>query len=74
MKKPMLELKLLRKGKNLTRDELSELSGVPTTTIQALEDGRVNTDNVKLSTLIKLASALKVKVSKLLPIDTAKKL
>lgn len=70
----MLELKILRKSKNLTRDELSELSGVPKVTIQTLEDGKVDTDNVKLSTLIKLASALKVKVRKILPIDTANKL
>ena len=74
MKKPMLELKLLRKSKGLTRIELSELSGVPKITIQTLEDGLVDTDNVKLSTLIKLATALKVKVRKLLPIDTANKL
>lgn len=74
MKKPMLELKLVRKSKNLTRDNLSELSGVPKITIQSLEDGLVDTDNVKLSTLVKLASALKVKVRKILPIDTANKL
>ena len=74
MKKPMLELKLLRKSKGITRVELSKLSGVPKVTIQTLEDGKVDTDNVKLSTLIKLASALKVKVRKILPIDTANKL
>ena len=74
MKKPMLELKLVRKSKNLTRDNLSELSGVPKITIQSLEDGLVDTDNVKLSTLVKLAIALKVKVRKILPIDTANKL
>lgn len=74
MKKPMLELKLVRKSQNLTRDNLSELSGVPKITIQSLEDGLVDTDNVKLSTLVKLASALKVKVRKILPIDTANKL
>ena len=74
MKKPMLELKLVRKKKFLTRDQLSELSGVPKITIQTLEDGLVDTDNVKLSTLVKLATALKVKVRKILPIDTANKL
>ena len=74
MKKPMLELKLVRKNKNLTRIDLSKLSGVPKVTIQKLEDGVVNTDNVKLSTLVKLASALKVKVRQILPIDTANKL
>lgn len=74
MKKPMLELKLIRKSQNLTRDNLSELSSVPKITIQSLEDGLVDTDNVKLSTLVKLASALKVKVRKILPIDTANKL
>ena len=74
MKKPMLELKLVRKSKYLTRDRLSELSGVPKITIQTLEDGLVDTDNVKLSTLVKLASAMKVKVRKILPLDTAKKL
>ena len=70
----MLELKLVRKGKNLTRKQLSELSNVSEITIQTLEDGIVDTDNVKLSTLIKLASALKVKVRKILPIDKANKL
>ena len=62
----MLELKILRKSKNLTRDELSELSGVPKVTIQTLEDGKVDTDNVKLSTLVKLAKALHCKVIDLL--------
>ena len=70
----MLELKLYRKSKNLTRDKLSELSGVPKVTIQKLEDGCVDTDNIKLSTLLKLAKGLKCKVGKILPIDTAKML
>lgn len=74
MKKPMLELKLLRKSKGITRVELSKISGVPNITIQALENGKVDTDNVKLSTLVKLATALKVKVRHILPIDTANKL
>lgn len=72
MNKQFLELKLIRKDKNLTREQLAQLSGVPTQTIKSLELGLVNVDNVKLSTLIKLAKALKVKVRRLIDLDNAK--
>lgn len=60
-------LKLIRKKRKLTRKELAELSGVNENTIQALETGITNVNNVKLSTLIALAQSLKVKVINLLP-------
>lgn len=62
-------LRAIRESKNLTRNELSEKSGVASVTIKALEMGTNNVDNVKLSTLIKLAQALHCKVIHLLPID-----
>ena len=56
-----MNLKKIRKDKNMTVPELSRLSGVPVRTIEDLEkrgDGRV-------STLIKLADALKVTLDEL---------
>ena len=62
-------LRAIRESKNYTRQELSELSGVPLVTIRALETGITNVDNVKLSTLIKLAKGLNCKVINILPIE-----
>lgn len=72
MERRLDNLKTIRKEKNLTRRELSLLSGVAPQTIQKLEDGLVNVDDVKLSTLIKLAKALHCKVVNLLPKDLQK--
>ena len=62
-------LKTIRINKDLSRLELSKLSGVSVQNIQALEEGITQVDNVKLSTLVALAKALKVKVIDLLPKD-----
>lgn len=65
-------LKTIRKQKKLTRKELGELSGLNPSVINALENGYV--DDIKLSTLIKLAMALKTKVRYLLPNDLKDKM
>jgi len=63
------ELERIRKEKSFAREELEKLSGVKSETIQALERGKTNVDNVKLSTLISLAKALHCKVIDLLDKD-----
>ena len=70
----LVNLELIRKERNLTRKDLEKLSGVSQFTIQALEEGRYDIDNIKLSTLLALASALHIKAKKLLPFDLAKKI
>ena len=62
-------LERIRKEKQLSRRELELLSGVKQLTIHHLETGTTNVNDVKLSTLIKLAKALKVKVIDLLDKD-----
>lgn len=74
MYKAMEELKIVRKSKGLTRDDLALKSGVAKITIEKLENGKVNTDDVKLSTLIKLASALRTKVRNIVDKETSKRL
>ena len=59
-------LQRIRKEKDLSRKELSRLSGVNETTIQRLEPGLYNVDMVKLGTLIALAKSLHCKVVDLL--------
>lgn len=63
----LFKLEKIRKEKNLTREELADLSGLSKATIEALERGRTNVDNIKLSTLVALATVLNVKVIDLLP-------
>ena len=62
-------LRAIRESKNYTREKLAAESGVAKQTIQSLEDGITNIDNVKLSTLVKLARALHCKVVHLLPLE-----
>ena len=62
-------LKKIRESKGFARRELELLSGVKELTIHNLEVGATNVDNVKLSTLIRLAKALKCKVIDLLDND-----
>lgn len=62
-------LERIRKEKGLTRRELELLSGVKQLTIHHLENGITDVNNVKLSTLVALAKALKVKVIDLLSAD-----
>lgn len=59
-------LEHIRKCKGLSRKDLAKLSGVGEQTIVALETGINNVNNAKLSTLVNLAKALKVKVIDLL--------
>lgn len=63
------KLKEIRTSKKLSRRELALLSGIPEITIQSLETGITNPDNVKLSTLIALAKALKCKIADLVDDD-----
>lgn len=63
----LFKLEKIRKEKNLTREELADLCGLSKATIEALERGRTNVDNIKLSTLVALATVLNVKVIDLLP-------
>lgn len=62
-------LERIRREQGLSRRELELLSGVKQVTIQSLETGIVDVNNTKLSTLIKLAKALKCKVVDLLDND-----
>lgn len=68
----MIKLKEVRKEKGFSRRELSLLSGVAEVTIMSLEEGVNNINDIKLSTLLKLSKALKVKPSALLNDDIAK--
>ena len=61
------DLKLIRKRKGLTRKELSEKSGVSHETIKALENGINNPYDAKVSTLLKLATALNCRVRDFYP-------
>lgn len=62
-------LERIRKEQHLSRRELELLSGVKAVSIQYLEKGITDVNNVKLSTLIKLAKALHCKVVDLLDND-----
>lgn len=57
----------IRKSKGLSRRELAEKSGVGELTIVCLENGTNDPGNAKLSTLVKLAKALKCKVRDFYP-------
>ena len=65
----LYSLERIRKEQGLSRRELELLSGVKQVTIYHLESGRTDVNNIKLSTLIALAKALKVKVVDLLSAD-----
>lgn len=52
-------IKLLRKERNLTQEELGELIGVQRAQISKLEN---NTNNVTLGTILKVFNALKTKI------------
>lgn len=60
-------LRDIRESKHLSRNELAQLSGVNESTIKFLEMGINNPDEAKISTLIKLANALKCKVRDFYP-------
>lgn len=63
----MFKLEEIRKTKELSRRELAEKSGVSEMTIVCLEDETNDPNNAKLSTLVKLAKALKCKVRDFYP-------
>jgi len=67
--KPKFALESIRTGKGLSRRELSEKSGVHQATIVALENGINNPYEAKITTLMKLAQALKCKVRDFYPCD-----
>jgi len=57
------KIKEVREEKRMTQEELAEKSGVSRSTIVALEKGTMN--DVKMSTLQKLASAMDTTVQKI---------
>ena len=62
-----LKLREIRRAKDITQDQLSELSGVGRTTIIQLESGE--REDTSVSTLLKLAEALECSVSDLIFLD-----
>ncbi|MFY0640225.1 MAG: helix-turn-helix transcriptional regulator [Bermanella sp.] len=58
-----LHIKALRKGKNLSQEQLASLSELDRTYISGIERGK---RNVSLLNIIKIAGALELKVSALL--------
>lgn len=62
-------LKDIRENKGFSRRELATLSGVNVNTINFLENGWNNVENVRLSTLVKLSKALHCKVVDLVDND-----
>lgn len=67
-------LEQIRTEKGFSRRELADYSGVSEATIKALEKGITDVNYVKLETLIKLSSVLKVKVVDLLPKEIRRKI
>lgn len=63
------KLKDIRKDKHLSRRELAEQSGVNEQTIRFLEEEINDPTNAKLSTLVKLARALKCRVKDFYPCE-----
>ena len=69
---PLERLRAERKLRGLSTRELAEKSGVARQTIEALEYGISNPLEIKLSTLIKLCKALKLKAYDLFPSNELK--
>ena len=63
------KLEELRKEKHLSRKDLSALSGVNETTIKFLEKRINDPQEAKISTLVKLAKALKCQVRDFYPCE-----
>ena len=67
-KSPSTEpLALIRKTRNMTREELAEKSGVPYPTIAGWEQGVRNPANGQAAQVCKVARVLKVKPEDLFP-------
>lgn len=64
---PIFALEHIRKQKKMTRKELAAKSGVHAQTIEFLENKINDPFNAKISTLVKLASALHCKVRDFYP-------
>ncbi len=63
------KLKDIRLKKGVSRVKLANLSKIPLETIKALETGKNDPKNAKLSTLVALARALKCKIKDFYPQD-----
>ena len=63
------KLKEIRLKKGVSRVKLAEISKIPLETIKALESGKNDPKNAKLSTLVALARALKCKIKDFYPQD-----
>ena len=61
------DLELIRKRKGMTRQQLADKSGVSQETIKALEKHYNNPYDAKVSTLLKLATALNCRVRDFYP-------
>ncbi len=57
-------IKKIRLEKNITRPNLSALSGVPLRTIENIESDKLSTDP-KITTLLKIADALEITINDL---------
>lgn len=57
----MKNLKMIREARKMTQDNLAIKSGVSRVTISMIENGNIS--DIKVSTLLKLASALEVSVA-----------
>ena len=68
-KKNEFDLKLIRERKGLSRRQLAIKSGVHFQAIEKLESGKNNPYNAKISTLIKLATALNCRVKDFYPCE-----
>lgn len=64
---PFTQLLQIRKSAGLTREELGERANVNPMTIFALETGRTNYKDAKLSTLLALCEGLGCKLTNLFP-------
>lgn len=58
-------VKEIRESKKMTQEELERKSGVSRQTISAIENDKVNAEDVKVGTLLALASALETTIDNL---------
>ena len=58
-------VKEIREGRNMTQEELERKSGISRQTISAIENGKVKPGDVKVGTLMALASALDTTIDKI---------
>jgi len=58
-------VKEFREAQNMTQEELERRSGVSWQTISAIENDKVRAEDVKVGTLLALASALKTTIDRL---------